>query len=51
MTLPKSSKAFKLEMTISPSEDLNEQAVTVLSFEGADTGFEITPANMELAMV
>ena len=51
MTLPKSSKAFKLEMTISPSEDLNEQAVTVLSFEGADTGFEITPANMELAMI
>ena len=51
MTLPESSTAFKLEMTISPSEDLNEQAVTVLSFEGADTGFEITPANMELAMV
>ena len=51
MTLPEPSKAFKLEMTISPSEDLNEEGVTVLSFEGADTGFEITPADLELAVI
>ena len=51
ISLPDSLDAFKLEMTISPSEGLNEEPITLLSFDGADTGSEITPANLQLAAI
>ena len=51
ISLPDSLDAFKLEITISPSEGLNEEPITLLSFDGADTGSEITPANLQLAAI
>lgn len=51
IALPESLEAFKLEMTIAPSEDLNEEPITFLNFDGVDTGSEITSANLELAAI
>ena len=51
ITLPEPSEAFRLEMTISPSQELNEEPITLLSFDNADTGFEITPADVELVVI
>ena len=51
ITLPESLDAFKLEMAISSSQELNEDPVTLLSFDNADTGFEITPTDIELAAI
>ena len=48
ITLPDSLEAFKLEMTISPAEALNKEPITLLRFDGADIGSEITPADMAL---
>lgn len=51
ISLPESLETFKLEMAISSSQELNEGPVTLLSFDNADTGFEITPTDIELAAI
>lgn len=51
ISLPESLDAFKLEMAISSSQELNEDSVTLLSFDNADTDFEITPTDVELAAI
>lgn len=51
ISLPESLDAFKLEMAISSTQELNEDPVTLLSFDSAETGFEITPTDVELAAI
>ena len=51
ISLPESLDAFKLELSISSPQELNENPITLLNFDSADTGFEVTPIDVELATI
>ena len=51
LALPEPSEAFKLELTISPSQELNEEPITLLDFNDTNTNLEITSSDIELQVI